>query len=183
MGYSLSWLAVKGLGKGAVYDRLALAAAGAGAKRKRDSGQGRELPDGWVLVVLPRVEHPLLAGTRLASLSTGCTALACNVDEHVMFSSSEQWTNGQRLWRLQHQGDKDFENLGVLGDPPDGFSEIEKDCRHRQATDTEKPPVDFIFEVPLLTAKSITTFKHDESDWQGFEALQWLAAKPWWRFW
>jgi hypothetical protein len=183
MGYSLSWIATKGLVKDTVYSRLRLSTASDPARRRENHIQSLDQPDGWHLVLLKPAEHPLLKASYLTALSEGCTALACNVEEHVMFSSAEQWTNGQRLWRLRHQGDIDVHNLEVLGNPPGILSKIEEDCRNRQATDAEQPPVDFIFEIPLLVAKSIATFKHDESDWEGFETSQWQRSRPWWRFW
>lgn len=183
MGHALSWIATRGLDKDLLHSRLQLSATGTPALKRDLRAQSREQPDGWRLVILGCAEHPFLKDSHLAALSQGCTALACNVEEHVMFSSAEQWTDGRCLWRLRHQGDIGLHNLEVLGDPPDSFRKIESDCRKRQATDTEQPPVDFTFEIPLLVAKSIVMFKHDESDWEGFESLQWQGSRPWWRVW
>ncbi|MGD9881542.1 MAG: hypothetical protein AB7U95_15550 [Reyranella sp.] len=183
MGYSLSWIATKGLVKDIVYSRLQLSMASNPARGREGHIQSRDQPDGWRLVLLNEAEHPLLKVSHLATLSKGCTALACNIEEHVMLGSAEQWTDGQLLWRLRHQGDIDTHNLEVSGDPPHVFPKIEEECRSRQASDTEQPPVDFVFEIPPLVAKSITAFKHDESDREGFEPLQWQGRRTWWRFW
>lgn len=131
MGYSLFWIAAKGLNKDILHSRLQLAGTDKLAMKRELRAQSREQPDGWRLVILGRAEHPLIKVSHLATLSKGCTAVACNVEEHVMFSSAEQWTDGRCLWRLRHQGDRDVDNLEVLGDPPDSFPKIEKDCRNR----------------------------------------------------
>ena len=179
MGHALSWAAVKGIDRATACARLQLSPT----SNRRTDGAIKTLPGGWTLVVLERFRHPLLDEPGLERLSFGCTVIAAHVEEHVMFSSAEQWTEGQRLWQIQHQGDQDIDNLTISGKLPATFAAIERDRRHRQATDEEKPVVDHIFEIPLVLAQSITTFKHDESPIDGFEALQWSDSKPWWRFW
>ncbi|HLM12533.1 MAG TPA: hypothetical protein VK362_09100 [Reyranella sp.] len=179
MGHALSWAAIKGVERATVCARLQLSPT----TNRRSDGAIKALPGDWTLVVLERCQHPLLDEPGLQRLSLGCTVIAAHVEEHVMFSSAEQWTDGQRLWHIHHQGDQEIDNLTVSGTPPATFAAIERECRHRQATDVEKPVVDHIFEIPLVLAQSITTFKHDESPIDGFEALEWRRPTPWWRFW
>jgi hypothetical protein len=183
MGESISWFAIKGLDKETIYRRARLTSTGAVGDYAGGNG-ARQLPGGWTLIVLGRVLHPLISSAELQKLSADCELIACNVEEHVMASSSEAWKEGNRIWRLEHQGDERVDHLECFGHLPKNFAQIEKECRDLQEKeDHAQPEVDFVFEIPLKLAQSITGFKHDEGPVEAFELLDWHKPKPWWQIW
>jgi hypothetical protein len=121
----------------------------------------------------------------MAALSVGCRAVACAVEEHVNFASVELWTDGQRSWHVEHQGDQDVENISQAGAPPPRFFEL---LATVEPGDSENLKGHFHMDIPLLLAKEITGFQHDECnpevDITPFEQLTDLAPRrPWWRIW
>lgn len=190
MGYSISWLAVKGLDKKTIYGRAGVGETGDIGDRDDYPASARELGNGWTLLLFDRCEHPLLQSGALAGLSANCSVVACNVDEDVMFASAEVWQDGAQIWSVRHLGDREVEDLDVKGIPPDEFAEIERRCRSLQAqeSDTDPYPVDHFFDIPLELAKRMTWFRHDESDLGDFRQLDWkqsaglFGGRRWWPF-
>lgn len=174
MGFSISWIAVKGLDKATIYGRMGLSPRGAVGDFVDGNIGAQALPEDWMLIVLDRVEHPLLAESRLQESSARCQVIACNIEEHVMFSSSEAWADGRRLWRIEHAGDVDIPNLRTFGDLPGNFASLERKYRDLQvAAGGDEAGVDYVFEIPLALAHSITGFKHDQTPFEDFELLDW----------
>jgi len=81
---------------------------------------------------------------------------------------------------------------------PEGFSKIEENFTEQQKqSGGENSEVDYFFEMPLQTAKSVVGFKHDEAgledgSFQVFkddssssftEQTDDQRAKPWWKLW
>ena len=62
MGFSISWIAVKGLDKATIYGRMGLSPRGAVGDFVDGNIGAQALPEDWMLIVLDRVEHPLLRG-------------------------------------------------------------------------------------------------------------------------
>lgn len=183
MGESLSWMTIKGHDRETIYSRLRLVATGAAGDCTRGNIGSRMLAEGWILIVLGQVEHPLVAQSELQKLSAGCEVVACNVEEHVMFSSSECWKDGQRLWRAEHQGDADILGLQAVGELPAAFAAVEQEYRSKQALEGKDAEVDYIFEIPLALARSISGFKHDEAPFVDLDLLRWQKQEPHWKLW
>ena len=87
MGYSLSWLAVKGKSPQAVRDELGFRVTGEHEAMPESDLTAAELPNGWYLMVAHRSEQVVPDGV-LKQLSAGCEDVTCFVEEHVMFSSA-----------------------------------------------------------------------------------------------
>jgi hypothetical protein len=183
MGESLSWMAIKGHDRETIYSRLRLVATGAAGDCTRGNIGSRMLAEGWILIVLGQAEHPLLAQSELQKLSAGCEVVDCNVEEHVMFSSSECWKDGQRLWWAEHQGDSDIPGLQAVGEPPAAFTAVEQQYRPKQTLEEKDAEVDCIFEIPLVLARSICGFKHDEPPFVALDLLRRQKQEPRWKFW
>lgn len=186
----MSWVGVRGIDRTAAYDRLGLVPTGQSGDRNDYVICGRAGPNGWTLVILGRVEHRLVEAHALERLSSGCSILACNVEEHVMSSSAEMWENGTQVWQTLHDGDHSIDHLDNSGTLPAEFAGIEREIRRLQAAESsaDEIGVDSFFDIPLLLARSITSFKHDEAGLDEFEQLEWKSVaeppppKPWWRF-
>ena len=198
MGFAISWLAVKGKSPEAVAQNLGLTPTGEMTDYGESLFTGRTLSSGWFLLVINQCEHKFVKPDSLAVLSSNCEAIACSIEEHVMFCSSELWRNGMQIWRIEHDAQKSMEHISNSGSLPDGYSAIEKEFSEEQKkAGGKKADTDYFFEIPLQTAKSIVGFKHDESSPEddGFEVFRKLTGssptnrnsdqggKPWWKLW
>ncbi len=181
MGFNISWVATNGLNRETLYRRLRVLPTGrTGLVEAKDNGV-REMPKGWFIVVLNQPDHPLIADVELEKLSIGCRVIACSIDEYQMWSSAEHWTNGMRIWRVDHQANLGMGHLDIYGEPPANFATVERQQRDRQAEDGgEDSEVDHIFDIPLRLAQSIAGFQHDTSDLDRFEMLDWRPPKRHW---
>lgn len=80
-----------------------------------------------------------------------------------MASSSELWSRGSRTWWISHEGIDGPKGLDFSGALPNEFQQIKSQMESAQKQEGgEKAHVDYLFDIPLLVAKSITGFKHDE---------------------
>jgi hypothetical protein len=76
------------------------------------------------------------------------------------------------------------ESLEVEGEPPPVFSAIRERLTGEQA---KRGDADYIFEIPVEVAKSLTGFQHDEdienAAAEPFEVLVAAKTKRWWQIW
>jgi hypothetical protein len=206
MGASLSWLAVSGRDPEAVLAALSLERSGETSENPASAIACAALPDGWLLLWLGEFDSPHLAPERLEALSDGCRVVACQVEEHVMYSFASLHADGHEVWRVAHDAQEDAYHLDARGDLPAGFAGLL--ARHEAEQDAEGgegAEVDVIFNVPLALAGSMTGYRHDE--WPAGAALDFAiltpargsrpgaiapatnqppgsaAERPWWRFW
>jgi hypothetical protein len=113
MGYSLTWLAVRGISFTAAAERLGLAPTGeVGDYAERDVS-ARPVSEDWSLVVARGSDHRIAAARQLAALSADCQVITCSIEEHVMYSSCELWLRGQRRWRVVHDAQEHRSPVGV----------------------------------------------------------------------
>lgn len=138
-----------------------------------------KLKTGWQILWYNKYGCPFLEEDDLKRLSVRFEILRCLVEEHVMASSSELWLGGGRKWWISHEGEEGPKGIAVEGDPPDCYAQTRRDMESEQAAaGGDQAGVDYIFEIPLLVAKSITGFKHDETCNQMVEpAFSVLARK------
>ncbi|MHC1743558.1 MAG: hypothetical protein AB9873_11060 [Syntrophobacteraceae bacterium] len=195
MGFSISWLAVKDKHPDAILGSLGLTRTGESGDWGEAPLVGRFLPSGWYLLVAKGCDHKIISENVLAEVARGCSLVACSIEEHVMFSSSVFWSDGEKAWSIEHKGDFGVMDLSVDGSPPSVISELrEKYVSEQEAEGGEHAGVDLIFEIPLAVAKSLVGFKHDEEtpgvNDVHFEVLRLdeggllsRASRPWWRFW
>jgi hypothetical protein len=162
MGYSQSWLAVKGKTPAAVLEVLGLRGTGTHEEIAESPLVGAGLPSGWYLVVTDRSGHPLTRDTVLQRLSAGCEVVTGDVEEHVMVSVATGWKDGQSVWSVVHDAQRDMEHLETQGDLPAAFGGIrDKLLSKQQAAGGRKTDVDYIFDVPVELAQSLTGYRHD----------------------
>lgn len=198
MGFSISWLAVNGKSPEAITQELGLTPTGEMTEYGESLFTGRTLSNGWFLLVINHCKHDFVKSKSLASLSISCEVIACSIEEHVMFCSSELWRNGAQIWRIEHDAQKNIEHISNFGLPPDGYSAIDQEFFEEQKkAGGKKADTDYIFEIPLQVAKNIVGFRHDESnpDDDGFGVFNGPSrspyvdrksaqdSKPWWKLW
>ena len=198
MGFAISWLAVKGKSPAAVAQELGLTPTGEITDYAEALFTGRTLSVGWFLLVIDAFEHEFVKPAVLAALSCNCDVVACSIEEHVGFCSSELWRRGTQVWRIEHDSQTSVEHISHSGSPPNGFTAIEKSFSERQREAGGKEShIDYYFEIPLQTAKVAVGFKHDEAnpDLEDFEVFSKPANSastkptsqrgkmPWWKLW
>lgn len=163
MGFSISWFAVRQENANSFFESLNLKRTGKYEKFPKSLISTTISDLGWCILWYNQLDCPFIKDEDLKSTSIGYDILACQVEEHVMFSSAEYWTNGVRKWHVSHEGINGPKGLKVVGQPPDSFDSIKNEMNENQRIeDNGDREVDYIFEIPLETAKSLVGFKHDE---------------------
>lgn len=186
MGISLAWVAVESLPVDEALRRLSLARTGKDVEHSGFQGvSGHTLPGDWFLVAATPCDHRIGRAESLATLSKGCRAVACAIEEHVNFASTELWADGHQVWHVQHEGDRDVENISHAGALPIRFHEL---LATVEPGDSENLGGHFHMDIPLLLAKDLTGFLHEEFnpeiDSTPFEQLTDLVAvRRWWQLW
>lgn len=175
MGASLSWFAVKADRAGVLESLGAEAAELVDFPRRWGVG---DLPNGWVILVFERD----LKGAfepRCAALSALGPAVACAVEEHVMYQEARGYADGAEVWRVVHDSERGRFHLEVSGEPPKALEKIRREAvAEQEAEGGEDADVDLIADVPLLLAQGVCGFKHDE-EWPASLAFEELRkARP-----
>lgn len=161
MGYRMSWLAVRGLTKDQALDALHLSDTGKQDEANEAPFSAATLPDGWIIVWANDEEYA--NETRAAALSSTATSVvAVHVNETCMHSTASFFERGTRLWRIHHEGDELIDFIERDGNLPPEVNEIEAQARASQADEDAGPgDVDWLFDVPLETARTVCGYKHD----------------------
>ncbi len=159
MGYSISWLAIRGEDVNTVHSQLGVSGSGEYEEVPESPLLGAELPGGWYLVFANRCDYP--DDAPLASLSRNGELITCSVEEHVMCSSASGWSNGVPAWSVVHDSQRGLQHLDAQGDLPPVFAAV----RDRlSASQSQRGDADYIFDVPVEVAKAITGFRHDDCE-------------------
>ena len=189
MGFAISWLAVRGKDPATIVAALGLTATGTKAEYAEDMYTGRLLPTNWFLLVINQCDHKFVTPKILSTLSGSSEVLACSVEEHVMVSTAELWRDGAQIWRIEHNAQDSIDHLQASGALPQNFEGISSALTEQQVkAGGSEADVDYYFDIPLQTAKSIVGFKHDEASGledSSFDVfhLSSNAPKAWWKLW
>ena len=192
MGFNMSWVCVDGIDQEALYEALDLAPTD-GILNRYDLGTSRmplagaTLKSGWCAVFAKyELVMDLTTGTnppRLRRLPAKSRSITCVVLEGPMVSYASLWQGGRHTWKIQHNRSQGVWHLEASGDlPPEfsGFRDIAMD-KQRAQQESRGPGewgVDYVFDVPLDTAATITGYRHDrwvEDDF--FRKLRTLVPK------
>jgi hypothetical protein len=183
MGYSLSWVAVKGKSVEEVLKALGLKHTGVYEEISESQYTGAQLPGGRYQVISNRGED-LACDKALGLVSAGCEVIAGFVEEHVMVSSAALWKDGKMVWSVVHDAQQGIEHLKAEGALPPEFAFI-RDAKTtaQQADGGREAGVDHIFDVPVDLAEALTGYRYDK-DISGagekpFEVLEPLVKKSW----
>lgn len=191
MGYSQTWLAVKGGTAESVLPHLGLRGTG----RREDVAEsplvGAELAGDWYIVIANLGGDPELMTGAAPRLSETHDVVVGFVEEHVMASEASHWRGARRVWRVAHDAQSGIEHLETEGTLPPQFEYIRAGFMKQQIDEGPNPNVDFYFSIPLELARSLTGYMHDE-DMAGigaepYEVLEKGTAsdssgsKPWWK--
>jgi hypothetical protein len=162
MGYALSWVAVRGTPRDRVLEIIGASPTGEREEIPESDLVGASLPTGFYVVVANDVE---LDESLVAELSMGGEAILCSVEEHVMTSRAYSFVDGKEQWRITHVAELGIDHLEASGELPPIYAGL----RDQQLANQRRGDADYVFDVPVLVAKSLTGFRHDE-DIDGAEA-------------
>jgi hypothetical protein len=151
MGYSLSWVALKGGNVQTVSSALGLS---------ESELAGTTLPTGWYVVVFNRTE---IEDGALEKLSQSGEVICCFVEDHVMVSWASGWRKGIKMWSVVHDCEKGRFHLHIEGEPPSELKGLaDRLIAEQRASGGEKAEVDHVYDAPAELAKALTGFRHDE---------------------
>lgn len=124
----------------------------------RDSSMLDEqvLPNGWHILMFERIEITNKHDDLLRKLSMGDRLIACFVEEHVMYSAAVEWKDGVKIWTVTHPAPQT--DTVTTGHLPPQYETISKALITKQKTLGD---CDYLFDVPVELAASITGFRHD----------------------
>jgi hypothetical protein len=124
MGFSISWVAVRGRTKSAVLSHLLLVDTGVVDEVNESPISGSELPGGWYLVFLNDVSHLFADSASAELLSVGGEVLTCHVEEHVMASAASSYVDGKFMWEILHESDLGIYHLDSRGELPAIYASV-----------------------------------------------------------
>ena len=167
MGFSISWLAVRGKAQQDVLSQLRLRETPNRERLPESEIVASALSSGWYLVFYSR-DPTSLNVPMLAALSAGAEVICCAVEEHAMVSITEGWKDGIKVWSVSHDSERGLTDLDATGVLPIAFASISDGLLAKQNTAGAKSDVDYVFDVPVELARHETGFRHD-ADFDEFE--------------
>ncbi|HZZ70142.1 MAG TPA: hypothetical protein VFE18_18365 [Phenylobacterium sp.] len=170
MGRSDSWIAVRGIDRPQVVERLGLEETGREVEKWSVFLALGDMPNGWLIVRARDFEYP--KPKLLASLSAGAELLSCQVEEHVMVSIARGFRDGLQTWSAVHEPDKGLYSLVVEGTPPPELAVIEQRLRAEQDAEGEDANVDFMFDAAPEIVAAISGYRDDQDQGVVFTELQ-----------
>jgi hypothetical protein len=163
MGFAISWCAVPENAADAFLERMGLTETGETEEVPESPIGVAQLDTGWRLLLYNQYDCPFLGEAERQAQSLRHDLLYCLIEEHCMASSAELWSHGSRKWWISHEGINGPEGLDSSGELPTDFQQIKNEAEAKQEREGgDKAGVDYLFDIPLLVAKSMTGFKHDE---------------------
>ena len=176
MGFRFSWLAIRGKSREEIHKELSITPTGTYEELPESPCTGALLSDGWYLVVENGTYFDDLG--KLSKLSVNGQMIVCFVHEGIMVSEAAEWRNGKRIWSVLHNTQKALGHLEARGELPSVYDSIRLRLLAKQAAGDGN--VDYIFDIPVEVAQSITGYSHMARvtmvDERGFEFLQ--TAEP-----
>jgi hypothetical protein len=177
MGSSISWIGVKGRGKGEVLDALGLEDTDAPVGDRVTRFSLATMPGEWLIVMANNMDFASPA--RLASLSAGAEVLGVQVEEHVMFSGLRVYHEGAEVWSVIHDCNHGLDHAAVTGTPPALLQPIIDDLRTQQAAEGgDDAEVDLVFDVPVVAAAAICGYRHDGAGDEGAPEPVFTELRP-----
>jgi hypothetical protein len=173
MGYAISWIAFKDTTVAQAAGLLGLSLSGETEEEPESMFSGVHLDSGWSVVVINEYAHTFVRERTLRQVSAAAYIVAASIEEHVMFSSSEGWENGNLIWKVAHaseSGPRHLQEHGLL--PKEYLSVKERLLAAQQREDENSREVDYMFDVPLELAEAIVGFKHDKAIDARFEVFE-----------
>jgi hypothetical protein len=169
MGLNVSWIAVKGVGRAEMLERLKATELEAVEDELATELALAELPGGWLIVFADDSEFATEDLT--AELSQGGSAVACYMSETTMFSGAWRYDDGARAWSVTH--DPEEEEITEAGQPPLGLAAILDACRKDAAAGHND--TDYFFDAPIRLSTEICGYAPPGYEDGAASKLSWRA--------
>jgi hypothetical protein len=153
MGLNAEWIAVHGVDKAAVLQRLGFEETAKPTDYLEARYSVRQLPTGWIVAFFNRGDW--IEPGRMAELSAGGRAVACKMAETVNFSAASGWRDGAQLWELESNPEKLLNDVRVTGAPPAELAPLLAQARANQAQEED---VDHMVELAADLVGAICGF-------------------------
>jgi hypothetical protein len=160
MGIRATWIAVRGVDKVEVFERLGFV----DTEEEADDGfepSYAQLPGGWLAVLYPGGDDPDIK--LMEALSIGGQAVACAINETVMHSWARGYRDGEGVWSVEHDGgEQGCHHLDVVGDLPPEFAPIRDRLIADQAKeDAGDANTDYVFDLPAELTYALCGYRAD----------------------
>jgi hypothetical protein len=176
MGFKISWLAFEALDKATLLDALGFHDTGVLDEANEAPFSAAQLPNGWSIIWSNDFGWIETQSVKLPFPSQ--RAIACQLHEGLMFSAVHGAKDGVEMWSLSHDAQADLHDLSIFGDLPTTFVEIrDRLFAEQKAEDETRAEVDFIFDIPIELAQSVTGFRHDLWEIDGHRP-KWSVIEP-----
>ncbi|WP_136797317.1 hypothetical protein [Desulfosediminicola ganghwensis] len=163
MGFSITWCAVRTANEQKILETFELSPTGKTEEFPESAVSMAQLDTGWQVIWCNRYNSPLITEKILADISHDHDVYLCLIEEHVMASSAQFWSGGERKWLISHQGENGPMGIYTAGEIPECFTAIKLEMEKlQQAEGGDSAVVDYLFEVPLKVAQVFVDFRHDE---------------------
>ena len=158
MNLSCSWIAVKGPDKETVLSTLDWLEAAPGSNPDLNWAEMIVTASGWIVIFIHDFNYP--TPKRMAAVSVGGTAVACSIDERVMYSVARGYADGQAVWSVDHDGgQRGHYHLSIAGDPPPELAAVRARLTAEQdAAGGDGARVDYLFDLPASLTEALTGF-------------------------
>ena len=182
MGFHISWIGFNGVRKADVLDVAGLYDTGEPDEALEEPFCCAELPTGWTILW---ANDPTYAEDQIKTLSANHAALSCIIMESAMISVAAFHVRGELLWNVSHEGNLSVPTLILTGAVPPQTTTLREEMLAKQKIEDEKLPehkagflgVDYVFEVPVMLAKSICGFRYDQGRYEWGEPAFTVAAR------
>lgn len=160
MGFRISWLAFESVEKAALLEALDFKDTGEADEANESPFSAVQLRNGWSIIWSNDFEW---AATQPIKLSFPTKRIvSCQLHEGLMYSAVHGAEDGIELWSVIHDAQQSLHDLSVSGDPPEEFPAIKDGLfGEQEKEDAGSAEVDFVFDIPIELAASITGFRHD----------------------
>ncbi|EKU75730.1 MULTISPECIES: hypothetical protein [Sphingobium] len=176
MGFKISWLAFEALDKATLLDALGFHDTGASDEANEAPFSAAQLPNGWSIIWSNDFGWIETQSVKLPFPTK--RTIACQLHEGLMFSAAHGAKDGIEMWSLSHDAQTDLHNLSMTGDLPATFPAIrDRLFEEQKAEDAGSAEVDFIFDIPIELAQSVTGFRHDLWEMDG-RRPNWSVIEP-----
>ena len=175
MGFSISWIALRGVEKAEALRRLGFRDVGSEDEANESPFSATYIPTGWTLIFSNDVDYG--SAEHLRQISAGTTAVSCQVEEHVMFSAAHSSTDGHDDWSIWHDSQNGMQDLHTSGVLPVAFATTKARLLAEQDHDKDGQ-VDYVFDIPIDVAQAITGYRHDLWDFPWGPHPHWTVIEP-----
>jgi hypothetical protein len=180
MGWSCSWIAVRGEKPDSILQTLALRRPGF-FELPDNSWACAALPSDWFVIFAQR--YPAEFNDRtFGELSSRGELLVSCLEEHAMYSSAAYWKDGKQVWSVVHDAQEGADHLVATGELPSSYSAMRDDFLKSQENAEEKGEgIDYLFDLPLELGAELTDFRHDDGGLKSLVSSAGARKKSWWR--